>query len=364
MICSACNNAIEGEEDYLSCTRCDKLYHLICTGLQAPKNVTNIWVCPECQCANKRGGDNSFTPVGPSQDPNVTLRRKAMTNSPLFEYNERSDLICEMNALRSEMSGLKELLTKALSLVSSHEDKLQKYALQVEQLNKRLEKYENSSLNNKYVTQTQPKTSIATTAVGTNIGKRNEKVTKMDIAQITSPNLITNFEPSPMDLAGTQKTAKGSESTPTAVQNNDDNTETEWKLVKRRNPRRPTPLHGSADPAVINLKAVETRKFLHLWNMASGIEDVRQYVNQLCPTGTNTVEELTPRGDYKSYKVGIAAEYWDTCYCNDVWPMNAKIKPWVHLRRPTRTIRTGGGVSGASNVSQQQSFRGTISSQS
>ncbi|KAH9643548.1 hypothetical protein HF086_016755 [Spodoptera exigua] len=115
-------------------------------------------MCPECCCAIKKGGDNSLTPVGRKQDPNVTIRKKAVTNTAMrTNYSVKSDteLASDMHALRSEMSVLKELLTKALSLISSHEEKLANYASQVEQLNKRLEKHEKYGVQFNDISQMQ-----------------------------------------------------------------------------------------------------------------------------------------------------------------------------------------------------------------
>ncbi|PZC70519.1 hypothetical protein B5X24_HaOG215757 [Helicoverpa armigera] len=82
----------------------------------------------------------------------------------------------------------------------------------------------------------------------------------------------------------------------------------EWIEVKKRNHRqRQKPLHGTADPLAIKLKAMEIRKYFHLWNMASDVDEVRQYLSQLYPAANCSVEELSARGDYKSYKIGRVA---------------------------------------------------------
>lgn len=39
--------------------------------------------------------------------------------------------------------------------------------------------------------------------------------------------------------------------------------------------------------------------------MASGAEEIRKCLRKICPDESCTVEELTPKGDYKSFKLGL-----------------------------------------------------------
>ena len=103
----------------------------------------------------------------------------------------------------------------------------------------------------------------------------------------------------------------------------------QWTEVRRKKPRTSFSVRGTAGPETTSLKAVEFRRYLHLWNMLSGADEVRIYLQHLCPEGSCTVEELKPRGDYKSFKVGIPPAYYDKCLCADVWPENARIKRWL-----------------------------------
>lgn len=107
----------------------------------------------------------------------------------------------------------------------------------------------------------------------------------------------------------------------------------QWIEVKKRS-RRPPSLCGTAGPAVTSLKAVEARSYIHLWNMESSAEEIRDYLRQLCPAGICTVEELTPKGAYKSYKLGIPAVFRESCMSANVWPVNARIKAWISYGQP------------------------------
>lgn len=94
----------------------------------------------------------------------------------------------------------------------------------------------------------------------------------------------------------------------------------------RQKSRKQESVLGTANASVTTLKAVEVKKYIHLWNMESEAEEVQEYLRILCPTGTCTVDKLTPKGSYKSYKVGVPVAYYDKCLSGDVWPFNARIK--------------------------------------
>lgn len=108
----------------------------------------------------------------------------------------------------------------------------------------------------------------------------------------------------------------------------------QWRVVDRSKPkRRITSVRCTAGPNVTTLLAVEHRKHIHLWNMVSGVEDIRAYMQTLCPNGTCTVDELKPKGEYKSYKIGVPAKFIDKCLSPEVWPENARVKMWFFRGR-------------------------------
>lgn len=133
-----------------------------------------------------------------------------------------------------------------------------------------------------------------------------------------------------------------------------------WVIVKKQKKRRPSPLCGIADPAAIKLRAVVALKYIHLWNMASDAEDIRQYLNQLYPADTCIVEELKLRRDYKSYKIGVPLAQYDQYFSTNVWPINAKIKPWINYRR---TSRMTWSANNTEVIVSSQTFRTTNVSQ-
>lgn len=123
----------------------------------------------------------------------------------------------------------------------------------------------------------------------------------------------------------------------------------QWTEVKKRRTQRPASLCGTADSKKTTLKAVEPRRYIHLWNMESDADDVRDYLRELCPVGTCTVQELTPRGDYKSYKIGVPVAYYDVCFTTEVWPVNARIKNWVTYKKPVKSAQDTQSFRNSSN---------------
>lgn len=357
MNCSACRCPI-CQEDYLRCMidSCRRVYHIICTGA---KNLTSdekkAWICPECQCTTKKGGDNSLTPVGRSKlnrDPNVTFRKKTSEVAKVSD-EEPGALAVEIRSLRSEMSILRDQLINAVSLISSYESKLDKYAAQVVALNAKLEEYQTKSSKifpSPYNHSTREPTPQNQRQKAPMSGPNNK--TLLDRTTSDKVPVIVNL------AAKYPGSSTGKNDTETEVSCNDTtHDDQQWTEVKKRKSRGPLSLCGAAGPAITALKAVEPIKYIHLWNMVSNNDEVLQYLKQLCPAGSCSVEELNPRGNYKSYKIGVPEIYYDKCFSIDVWPINARIKAWINFRKPAQTrVRATAAENGAAT---RQSFRGS-----
>ncbi|KAI8439210.1 hypothetical protein MSG28_013056 [Choristoneura fumiferana] len=124
----------------------------------------------------------------------------------------------------------------------------------------------------------------------------------------------------------------GSGRSENAATDGDESVADVWQEVRNRKIRLSS-VRCTAGPEVTSLKAVEIRKYVHLWNMMSGVDDIRAYMQTLCPGKGFTVEELKARGDYKSYKIGVPCELYEKCLSPEVWPENARVKAWL-FRRP------------------------------
>lgn len=402
MSCAACNGSFGDDEESLCCTEktCGKKYHVLCTcGRISTENIRESWICPECCCAAKKGGDNSMTPVGSTKksrdrDSNVTFRKKASVTNEILPNQLGQELLSEMRELRCEVLLLKNQLSRTLSTITTYETKLQSYdfklanhealiskyevkitnyASEVNSLNAKLKTYshtagclktkstQTSQLEPLHIVQPKPVDSKPTSP-SQSTPKRQ---TKSPIAQVQKQGrveLVTQVSiPKLQSNSGSPNRSLTTNNVELISAANTLNDDQQWIEAKRKN-RKHSLKCGAAGPAVTELRAVEARKHIHLWNMVSGIEEVREYVNKLCPNGSCTVVELTAKGDYKSYKIGVPVAYFDTCYSEKVWPVNARIKPWVNyggsVKRTSAISKTGPPPS-PSNFRERPSNRAT-----
>jgi hypothetical protein len=359
MDCSACHTVIAVDEAYLKCAneRCSKHYHCQCI------NVSNIesdqqanWTCPECQRLTKRVGNNDSTPVNLAKraiEANVTMRRKLPSVDPdVSEVYSISDVMLELRLLRDEVSFLTSRLQEAVNAVKSSQLKFEECENRLFRVNvpaqypsfdSLAEGYNNNpaALHDKAelmaaATPCRPQLPHTAPNHGTKvIGPQSSK----RIGKVSKKKRFPNVPKTQQDKKNAEQQTKPKmseqklDSTPTLTV-----TEESAANVVGQQLRSSTvsgtrrSLTGTAGPDVTALKAVERRKFFHLWNMASGLEDVRRYVNSICPDGACAIQELTARGDYKSYKIGVLEECYEQCFCPDLWPVNAKLKPWVNFR--------------------------------
>lgn len=171
--CAGCNREIQDDEKYICCSdnKCKNPFHHGCVNLTNPTQATiKSWSCPSCLCAKKKGGDNTLTPVRPSD--NVTVRKpkaaaapsqsqkaavpsgpssKAvpqpshtsrtaalpshMTNPITDENSALSNLTVEIKGLRQEILGLRLDFETAISAVNRCEER-------IDELNKCFADYE------------------------------------------------------------------------------------------------------------------------------------------------------------------------------------------------------------------------------
>lgn len=132
-----CEGCLKRVKEYIICTSgvCKKTFCCLCVNFKTlTPGRKNTWICPDCLSKNKKGGDNSSTPIRNNnllvEDQNVTYRKKA-TSDPgylqdlepeLSTKTEIKELIVEMRSLTQEISMLKEKLeTATTSLTRCHE---------------------------------------------------------------------------------------------------------------------------------------------------------------------------------------------------------------------------------------------------
>lgn len=360
MNCCGCLDGLKVGEAFFECSKeaCGKLYHQSC--IMSPLKVKDpdTWLCPECRFYNSYKKKDHSCDV-PANSPNVTLRRipgslsrqqlvnhhaspakpgvsiasqfcctahdKTLNSFPLTNsYRQHttpgSD---EITCLRNQMTNLTMQLETAVTTIANYQTALQEAMGNFQTINEKLKHLE---LRHTCKCQCCSETvSPAVVDLPPKVGSMNSVPTATESRSParTYSAVVANVESAMLTLSST---------TPADIERRSQTTSRDEATVKTVI-RRPTSLCGTADPAKVTLKAKESRKHLHLWNMDSNVDEVRDYVHQLCPSATCSIEELKPKGDYKSYKIGVPEVFFKTVFSSDVWPLNAKIKPWVNHKR-------------------------------
>lgn len=126
MKCHGCLK-ITRDTNFLTCssTNCERSFCSLCispSSLSTDKKRT--WKCPDCCASQRKGGDNSSTPIRSLED-NVTKRKKTDINLNTNDNSEVKELVEEVRLLTREISSLKKQLENATSSLSSCQIKLE-----------------------------------------------------------------------------------------------------------------------------------------------------------------------------------------------------------------------------------------------
>lgn len=338
LICGACCEEIGVGEEYLQCMvqACRKLFHYLCTNKKLTLEERDKWVCPECCIAHKRVGRNCDTPVcTPVSVKNVASRIKSDASDgappPLCDVSRMS---VEMKHLREHIALLTEQLAGAVSTITRYQTALDDCTQKLEVVSQKLIGLEQVSVCR---CQCGAVLGSAQATVPKKIPTPKSRQRKNRQRRVSDAGETKQHEATP--VVSQDVPAGESDVPPTGLDAGDHSGTSEegWRTVaRRRSQRRFSSVRCTAGPNVTSLKAVEQRKFIHLWNMISEEHEIYAYLQTLCPGKTCTVEELKPRGDYKSFKIGVPPELFDKCLSPDCWPDNARVRTWF-FRRAQRT---------------------------
>lgn len=349
LICCACMKDLAVGEEFLQCMvkSCGKLFHRLCTINTLTKAEIDAWVCPECCSRLKKGGRNCDTPVGtPVSVRNVASRgvSPALIQSSQT-FNDPSSMALEMQLMRDQMNLLSEQLTDAVSAVTRYKNALADCSTKLDAVCDRLKKLELAAspcscscrgsvgprIDGEAVAPHKPQQRRKRNRTGESVP--GVEVPVAQIQEIQTPGLtdtVASALPRSQYVDPDPKT--GPMEKPLADDGNGDVSGGEFKEVRRRK-RHYTSVRCTAGPDVTTLKAVEYRKYIHLWNMVSGVDEVRAYMQSICGESPCIVEELKAKGDYKSFKIGVPPGLYDSCLSADLWPDNARVKPWLFRRQ-------------------------------
>lgn len=345
MNCAACSTAVLSDEEFMQCTHdeCNKLYHLLCTGVNKLPDSPGSWVCPECRCATKRGGDNSSTPVGSTKkprDPNITCRLKIPT--PRLEEiqpAEQINLSADIHGLRQEISLLKEQLGLALKAIMTYESKLETYANHVQVLHTKIVEAETrctlfaTSVN----ASISPKPPIGPTEPSPKLPPNKPPQTrKQKRAQESTPSAqvpVQKLQDAGVPLGATsvlQNPRNGSCETEAVASKNVD----VWTTVNRL-----SEVKKGENKAIKSIVAVERKKHLHVWFLHpdTTVEALTDHVKSVCKSSEVKVDKIKPKNkrDYSSFIIGVPESAYERISTGAVWPVNAEFGEWMWFRKNT-----------------------------
>lgn len=139
MKCYGCLKSTK-DSNYLTCLseNCQKSFCSLCINRSTlSTEKIKSWKCPDCSASQRKGGDNSTTPVRSALSDNVTKRKKvdAQDSSTNSEVKE---LIEEVRILTQEISCLKKHLEEATISLINCQSKLEELTSSISVHDKRI----------------------------------------------------------------------------------------------------------------------------------------------------------------------------------------------------------------------------------
>lgn len=429
MKCSACNSDLKPGDEYLQCMveRCSRLYHYLCNNQNLSLEERAAWICPECRCASKKGGNNSEIAVGTPQsarDSNITVRKVSSTNSKSDVPVDFSYIVLEMKDLKERVLEMSHKVTEIFTYVHRCHENIEECKDNLVSLSGKFQSMEAdiisyqqcskqvdpiaplSNPDGREVTKTytirRPKKSQLVSKNSQSASKNSQSASKnSQSASISSQSKSTNksqIVTSNHPTVGDSSLISSAHPTDEAQVNNDDPVHVDTEPAKDldltnssvptaptvtippsnnaaamdasldsahsksnnhrysareqivrtadgpqvcaaptdellSNKKRQNSIRCTAGPNITSLKAAEETKSIHLWNMKSGPDEIAEYLQQLYPQAKCVVDELKTKGHYRSYKLIVPIAWYDHILSPEIWPENARIKPWIAFRR-------------------------------
>lgn len=376
MICFACNKKI-ALGDVLRCTGCKTVYHYTCLNIttatfteQKPQ-LKNSYRCDSCVNVTRRLRVTDDTPVRGSR-PGGELIEKESTKSCQDINLEENTMPSAINMisiqsitdiLKGEISArLNNIETKLIQEIQNSvatlvlENNNLRECLSVANKKCTLLEEEIKVLKKERIIVKQQSTKLS--------HKSSHSPTSLELGKevnSTALNSTTQLscavaEPGPASapplpaatLIPTTPAAQLSATyamvaSKTAVAENNNHNNDKWIEVKSSN--RNNLVKRGGNTSVTLLKAVERKKYLHVWRLDKNTteDSIKEYIKHIL--GNNSefiVEKIRTRTErnYSSFKIGLPENCFEKLCNPDVWPLNVEFCEWIFFRRSTTTTTT------------------------
>lgn len=367
MNCSACGMKTD-VGDMIKCNGCREIYHYQCVNItsDAFREGKRSFKCESCANVTQRTRVTDDTPIRGARaavgmmEPNRSLLENIsqadclstdaivdkvnsviMARISAFETNILKEIKATVAVLALENSKLREELREAYVKCSSYEQKIK--CLEAD-------RFKTKEVNECYTDknpQGQRPLLVSTTAttkgyVTLSASSHTGGITSTGCnaesgAQASAPSLAPALAPALPKPAVTSYASVASKVADTGV---GDINDSDWIEVRRNN-KRSNPIKRGGNKTISSLKAVERRKFLHVWrlNKSTTVENLKEYIKQVLGDGDEvTVEQLTPKTErnYASFKIGVTVTNFEKLCDPEVWPVNVEFSEWIWFRRGTK----------------------------
>lgn len=353
MLCLLCKKRIALGES-LRCTGCKKGFHYSCVNItsavfmEKKNELESKFKCDSCLNITNRVRVTDETPVrGVSTGANIInyeeeynmpsiieMMKEVMTEKfKIFEERIISEFKRSLSSLAHENSKLREELrvanSKCISL--SEEIKVLKInsgkPLHVANGTKQGTNYNENIAIDRNPPPQPP---------------RAPPAPRSSYAVPTAPYHTQHVDCEPLPMLPSQPaqvppiTTYATVARSTVITENNDSINNKWMEVN--NMKRNNPIKRGGNKSTLLLKAVERKKFLHVWRLdKSTTEDsLNEYIRNVLGNDIDLkIHKIIPRieKDYASFKIGLSEENYEKLSHPDIWPVNVEFSEWIWFRR-------------------------------
>lgn len=356
MDCEVCNRETNKRET-IECNGCKKAFHYRCVNITPATAVKlkSTFKCVPCSNVTQRIRVTDDTPVRSSQaagllgqvneslEVNITPKEAQLLTSDeiidqingvilakisVFETNIIKEIKASVAVLALENTRLRQELNEANMKCSSYERQIQ--SLKTEGLLARDKLYDYGINNHNQRPIQVPTGSKCTNAPLTASSQTNVRGREHGV-QAATHSPPPPQPPAPLDYAAVARNG--------AIIKVDDTNNNGWTEVRKNN-RRSNAIKKGGNNSISSLKAVERRKFLHVWrlNKSTTEEDLREHIKATLGRDSEiTIEKLKPKTerDYASFRVGVTLSNFEKLCDPEIWPINVEYSEWIWFRPNT-----------------------------